>query len=214
MAPWAVGTAANKVEFSGPDFDAMFPILGAVPAVIKAQKEVPNAVFPPVVCLPVVGKAVIVKPVCLFAVFGRTKCRNTRKNRLCYYRHPEIVDDLVTNEEYVDARKKALKNIKRFVIKNGGKIPHDNLMAHNRPLWCKQPLIYADTAIEATVSSSSVVKMVDAVATKGVVVAVRPSSSVSLACNNVVAFFPSEGKLAGKPATIPRVSSMISTNNR
>ena len=235
VAPWAIGSAADKIDSSVPVFDAMFPVLGAVPAVIKAQKEAPKAAIPPVVCAPVAVKAaakhyvplpvyappkpaVIVKPVCLFAVFGRMKCKNARENRPCAYRHPEIAEDAVTNEEYDDARKKGIENMKRLAIRNGGRMPDDKRMAHNRPVRRKIPLVQAATAAEATVLASPIVRKADASVMKTAVSLVWPQSVVSSVDEDVVVMSPNEWKSAARkpvpsnkpvPAIVSGVSSKV-----
>lgn len=172
VAPWAAGAALDgkaEAKTSESVFNDMFPVLGVAPAaaaVSRSLKDVPvsKAVTAPVVSAPLAGHGVArhyvplpvadrskpatsAKPVCLFAVFGRMKCKNSRENRPCSFRHPEIADDAVTNDEYEVARKQALENMRRLAIKNGGKMPDDNRMPHNKPVRRKQPHVVTSEAV-------------------------------------------------------------------
>ena len=140
VAPWAApgacsGAASEKA--AQVRFEELFPTLGEAAAAPAKQVAMAPSVASEKAAEPQFRPraAVPARSVCLFAVFGRMKCKNSRENRPCRYRHPEIAEDAVTMQEYESARVEAVENMRRISERKGEKMKaSEKTMPHNRPV--------------------------------------------------------------------------------
>jgi hypothetical protein len=61
------------------------------------------------------------RPVCRFAAMDMYKCKTRRMGKLCSFRHPEEVEDKVTDEEYLEALEISIANLNKTKTKYGQK---------------------------------------------------------------------------------------------
>lgn len=215
IAPWAIAAEAVSVStgsVSQKDYeailDAMFPKLGETP---QALRTVPNAKLkaatvprppsppaaPPTRAIASTPKTInpATKPVCLFAVLGKWKCKNAREGKKCPFRHPEIPADKVTQEELEVARSQAIANRNRSAMKRQIESP----MSKSKTVNVNKVVNAAKAPVQHGVHVASHTPKKASVVTPAVTTNIVDSISIE---NNDWRSVRSKGKKVARPARV------------